>query len=229
MQCPDCLSWPCRRPKRELDDCCACSGEVCGDSSCPAIELVVCEVCEQGDREDELLLCDGCDHACHLSCMFPPCHAIPPLWFCQRCRAAAQQKRSRVSSSKAHSSANGTAGEPGAGARKLQAGRSGNQAARGPGARRGKAGATSVVSTLPTPVDEEFMRRLDERKVKLCNCKKSRCLKQYCDCFREKEFCSARCNCTGCLNHPGKTFSKSPLATFLQADSSFSAGKCDQC
>jgi hypothetical protein len=35
---------------------------------------------------------------------------------------------------------------------------------------------------------------------KSCNCKKSRCLKQYCDCFREHQLCTESCRCSGCLN-----------------------------
>ena len=38
------------------------------------------------------------------------------------------------------------------------------------------------------------------RKTK-CNCKKSGCLKMYCDCFRQKGYCED-CNCVGCMNTP---------------------------
>lgn len=34
----------------------------------------------------------------------------------------------------------------------------------------------------------------------ICNCKKSRCLKLYCDCFRAGEFCGKDCNCCSCAN-----------------------------
>ncbi len=34
-----------------------------------------------------------------------------------------------------------------------------------------------------------------------CNCKKSGCLKMYCDCFRQKGYCED-CNCVGCMNTP---------------------------
>ena len=37
-----------------------------------------------------------------------------------------------------------------------------------------------------------------ERKM-CCNCKKSHCLKLYCECFANKAFCSG-CNCVNCLN-----------------------------
>lgn len=32
-----------------------------------------------------------------------------------------------------------------------------------------------------------------------CNCKKSQCIKLYCECFVRQEFCSG-CNCVNCLN-----------------------------
>lgn len=34
-----------------------------------------------------------------------------------------------------------------------------------------------------------------------CNCKKSRCLKLYCDCFRAQKYCDG-CNCQQCFNSP---------------------------
>lgn len=34
----------------------------------------------------------------------------------------------------------------------------------------------------------------------VCNCKKSRCLKLYCDCFAVGEYCSKDCNCLSCAN-----------------------------
>lgn len=38
------------------------------------------------------------------------------------------------------------------------------------------------------------------RQRKPCNCTKSQCLKLYCDCFANGEFCS-QCNCTNCYNN----------------------------
>lgn len=46
-------------------------------------------------------------------------------------------------------------------------------------------------SLRPQPVTKQ--------KVK-CNCKKTKCLKLYCDCFNQGEFCSAECNCNDCSN-----------------------------
>jgi hypothetical protein len=35
---------------------------------------------------------------------------------------------------------------------------------------------------------------------KPCNCKNSQCLKLYCDCFANGEFCRESCNCQNCKN-----------------------------
>lgn len=34
-----------------------------------------------------------------------------------------------------------------------------------------------------------------------CNCKKSRCLKLYCECFTSRGFCSDKCTCQNCMNN----------------------------
>lgn len=33
-----------------------------------------------------------------------------------------------------------------------------------------------------------------------CNCKKTKCLKLYCECFAAGEFCRPDCKCDGCKN-----------------------------
>ncbi|XP_021817853.1 CRC domain-containing protein TSO1-like isoform X2 [Prunus avium] len=38
-----------------------------------------------------------------------------------------------------------------------------------------------------------------------CNCKKSKCLKRYCECFQAKVGCSSACRCEGCKNTFGVT------------------------
>lgn len=38
------------------------------------------------------------------------------------------------------------------------------------------------------------------RPRKACNCTKSQCLKLYCDCFANGEFCN-QCNCNNCHNN----------------------------
>ncbi|KAJ0966403.1 hypothetical protein J5N97_027541 [Dioscorea zingiberensis] len=37
---------------------------------------------------------------------------------------------------------------------------------------------------------------------KRCNCKKSKCLKLYCECFAAGVFCAEPCSCQGCFNKP---------------------------
>ena len=45
-----------------------------------------CEYCHQCDREDRMLLCDGCDLGYHLECLNPPMTEVPmDEWFCPEC------------------------------------------------------------------------------------------------------------------------------------------------
>eukprot|EP01046_Picozoa_sp_COSAG06_P018944 COSAG06_NODE_1334_length_9834_cov_2.689985_6_plen_432_part_00 len=58
----------------------------CDDGSSVAIR---CTVCQRGNRAAEMLLCDQCDAAVHLSCHDPPMTAVPQLdYFCSRCCAS---------------------------------------------------------------------------------------------------------------------------------------------
>ncbi|EEZ99116.2 PHD and RING finger domain-containing protein 1 isoform X2 [Tribolium castaneum] len=45
-----------------------------------------CEICGSSDREERMLLCDGCDLGFHMECLTPPLADIPPgAWFCNDC------------------------------------------------------------------------------------------------------------------------------------------------
>lgn len=56
--------------------------------------------------------------------------------------------------------------------------------------------ATTAPQKLPiTPIDS-----IEESRRKPCNCTRSQCLKLYCDCFANGEFCS-NCNCNSCCNN----------------------------
>ncbi|XP_069760035.1 PHD and RING finger domain-containing protein 1 isoform X3 [Narcine bancroftii] len=49
-------------------------------------DVTNCEVCGRSDREDSLLLCDGCDAGYHLDCLTPALHTVPvEEWFCPEC------------------------------------------------------------------------------------------------------------------------------------------------
>ena len=52
---------------------------------------------------------------------------------------------------------------------------------------------------LADPKIEEKFQKEKEKKNCICNCRRSKCLKLYCDCFANKEFC-VDCNCQGCSN-----------------------------
>lgn len=62
-------------------------------------ESVPCPVCNLADREDVLLLCDGCDAAYHTYCIGLDC--VPPsAWYCMECvhqRQADEARRARRS------------------------------------------------------------------------------------------------------------------------------------
>ena len=48
------------------------------------LDDVVCKVCDAGDNEEQLLLCDGCETACHAGCI--GLSAVPQGdWFCAKC------------------------------------------------------------------------------------------------------------------------------------------------
>nr|CAB3265881.1 protein SCAF11 [Phallusia mammillata] len=60
----------------------AVEGKVCNTEEI----TTSCEVCGQGDREDTLLLCDGCDMGYHCACLQPALDAVPAdEWFCPNC------------------------------------------------------------------------------------------------------------------------------------------------
>ncbi|KAA8590471.1 hypothetical protein FQN60_014405 [Etheostoma spectabile] len=58
------------------------------------LEQTSCEVCGGTDREDRLLLCDGCDAGYHMECLTPPLDSVPvEEWFCPECEANNRHSR----------------------------------------------------------------------------------------------------------------------------------------
>lgn len=53
------------------------------------LEFTNCEVCQRSDREEIMLLCDGCDAGYHMDCLMPPLAEIPAgSWYCDNCFAS---------------------------------------------------------------------------------------------------------------------------------------------
>ncbi|XP_059190857.1 PHD and RING finger domain-containing protein 1 [Centropristis striata] len=58
------------------------------------LDQTSCEVCGGSDREDRLLLCDGCDAGYHMECLTPPLDSVPvEEWFCPECEANNRNSR----------------------------------------------------------------------------------------------------------------------------------------
>ncbi|XP_056611363.1 bromodomain adjacent to zinc finger domain protein 2B isoform X2 [Triplophysa dalaica] len=54
---------------------------------------VDCQICNMGENEDLLLLCDGCDGSCHTYCHKPKITGIPSGdWFCPACVSRANRR-----------------------------------------------------------------------------------------------------------------------------------------
>ena len=49
-----------------------------------------------------------------------------------------------------------------------------------------------------------------------CNCKKSKCIRGYCECFSNGAFCGKNCRCQNCQNHANPNDSKASLESQLQ-------------
>lgn len=59
---------------------------------------------------------------------------------------------------------------------------------------------TTIQSQARLPINGISTSDATSRPRKPCNCTKSQCLKLYCDCFANGEFCN-NCNCTNCFNN----------------------------
>lgn len=75
-----------------------------------------------------------------------------------------------------------------------------------------------------TPEQESIRRKLIDAQVIEastdkssvgCNCKKSKCLKLYCDCFTQGKVCGPECNCYGCSNVPDNEERKKAIDSII--------------
>lgn len=59
------------------------------DDQSEVFDFTHCEICNRSDREDIMLLCDGCDAGYHMDCLMPPLTEIPDgSWYCDNCFAS---------------------------------------------------------------------------------------------------------------------------------------------
>lgn len=59
------------------------------DDKSEEFDFTHCEICNRSDREDIMLLCDGCDAGYHMDCLIPPLTEIPDgSWYCDNCFAS---------------------------------------------------------------------------------------------------------------------------------------------
>ena len=63
----------------------------------------VCHICHQSEEGEVLLLCDGCDNACHLQCCDPPLKRVPRGdWYCAPCKDVIAKKKAEDKKRKAN-------------------------------------------------------------------------------------------------------------------------------
>ncbi|XP_056001386.1 lysine-specific demethylase 5A-like isoform X2 [Ostrea edulis] len=59
-----------------------------GPGAYTTVDLYLCHMCNRGDGEEYMLLCDGCDDAFHTYCLIPPMPEVPKGdWRCPKCVA----------------------------------------------------------------------------------------------------------------------------------------------
>lgn len=58
------------------------------------------------------------------------------------------------------------------------------------------------IQTSDLELADSLINSKDYTDHKPCNCKKSKCIKLYCDCFKSGSYCTKECFCVDCMNHP---------------------------
>lgn len=57
-----------------------------------------------------------------------------------------------------------------------------------------------MLKETPYSSATKFIKSTLGEKKTFCNCKRSKCLKLYCECFSNQLFCNPECSCKGCAN-----------------------------
>lgn len=65
------------------------------------------------------------------------------------------------------------------------------------------------------------------RHAKGCNCKKSNCLKKYCECYQAGIKCTDLCKCDSCKNNEGATITKKKKGNPFQEYNQYSEQKIE--
>ena len=67
-----------------------------------------------------------------------------------------------------------------------------------------QAAIRGTIERNPTAFTSKFEKRAGKRSHNAgCNCKKSACLKKYCECFQASVACGTNCKCSNCKNYEG--------------------------
>jgi hypothetical protein len=87
-------------------------------------------------------------------------------------------------------------------------------------------------------VAEAETRKADEIKPVKCGCRRTKCLKLYCDCFASGNVCSEDCECKGCHNNEEfkeereevvlKTKTKNPAAFRVDISANYKICHCNK-
>lgn len=66
----------------------------------------------------------------------------------------------------------------------------------------GSSSAAASSAINPTAQDDALaLLGLDSDDANHCNCRQSRCMKMYCECFASGKYCTSNCKCVDCTNY----------------------------